>query len=79
MKKKDTCSSCVFRHRELNGELFCREHPPTATILMGAKGPVGQMSTFPKVEPNWWCGKHCPEALEAQANANDIVINRALS
>lgn len=58
----NTCSTCVFKQRSDNNELFCRRHPPAAFPVMGMtkQGPqiIGFSSAYPKVNDDWWCGEH---------------------
>ena len=58
--RPNTCATCSYKVGA-GTELYCRFNPPAVTVLMGmtknGPAPTGQMVTFPKVEPHWWCGQ----------------------
>jgi hypothetical protein len=55
------CATCRHSHKDPDGDLVCRRHPPTA-FLAPVPTPMGQMalkafSSFPIIRPDFTCGE----------------------
>lgn len=66
LRPNQCCGKCKFSTPSPDnpGVLECRESPPSITVLL-VPNPQGQMelpeiTTFPKVRPELWCGKFKP-------------------
>lgn len=64
------CRNCKFAISETSTDLrsttYCRRFPPVATMLQGPRGQVMNMSSFPTVAQNAWCGEFQPKGLVLQ-------------
>ena len=62
--RAQTCRSCRHVHKDKDGDLVCRAHPPTAFLIGEPLPPphVGKVgfrvrAAFPVVAPDQWCGE----------------------
>lgn len=55
------CRNCGWSHKGPEG-IECREAPPQVQAVVAAtpQGPrvMGRVTSFPVVEPEWFCGRH---------------------
>lgn len=76
--RPQSCLTCALKERDSAGDLYCRARPPIVTpvIAVGKEGPqlMGSFSTFPKVEPDWWCGEW--SGVTARTDAVSIAANK---
>lgn len=66
----NTCQTCPFKFTITAGtsrQMMCRRFPPVPfpinNPMFGPSHPehqpiLGYQSTFPNVQPDWWCGEH---------------------
>lgn len=73
--KRNTCSSCHFVQRTIDGQWLCRAEPPKILPVQGAMGQIGIASAWPPVQPDRdFCGRHPeyvrPGLVEGAKDAN---------
>lgn len=56
------CETCKFAFSEtgtdLRSTIYCRRFPPAATMFQGPRGQVMNISSFPTVTSQAWCGEY---------------------
>lgn len=63
---QEFCPTCKYVVRDVNKQYWCAFNPPQVIYAPSVEGgpPVPQ-SSFPPVNPNWFCGQHKPKLVIA--------------
>jgi hypothetical protein len=56
--RPDRCENCKFHGISPDGgSLDCRIRPPRSQFVPAPGGQISQLTHFPRVNIDWWCGE----------------------